>query len=69
MYQRRGLTLKALREEVGDEQFFEILSTWAADHRLGTATTDEFLELVEQVGGADAAELVRSWLTDPEPPG
>ncbi|MCB1028874.1 MAG: M1 family metallopeptidase, partial [Microthrixaceae bacterium] len=69
VYQRGGLTLKALREEVGDEQFFEILSTWAADHRLGTATTDEFLELVEQVGGADAAELVRSWLTDPEPPG
>lgn len=68
MYQRGGLTLKALRDAVGDAKFFQIMTTWAADHRLANATTDDFLALVEQVGGAQAKQLVNAWLTDPKPP-
>jgi aminopeptidase N len=68
VYQRGGLTLKALRDAVGDAKFFQIMTTWAADHRLANATTDDFLALVEQVGGAQAKQLVNAWLTDPKPP-
>ena len=45
VYQRGGLTLKALRDEVGDEAFFTIMTTWAADNALANATT-QILKLV-----------------------
>ena len=68
VYVRGGLTLKALRQEVGDTKFFTIMSTWAADHRLANANTDDFLQLVDEVGGSDAESLVSAWLSEPEPP-
>ncbi|MEZ5381530.1 MAG: M1 family metallopeptidase [Microthrixaceae bacterium] len=68
VYLRGGLTLKALREQVGDDTFFDIVERWATDHRLGNASTDDFLALVEEVGGAEASRLVSAWLTQPEPP-
>lgn len=68
VYQRGGLTLKALRDEVGDEAFFTIMTTWAADNALANATTDDFLDLVERSDGTDTRQLVEAWLTDPEPP-
>lgn len=68
VYQRGGLTLKALRGEVGDEAFFQIMKTWATDNALGNATTEDLLDLIEQDGGAEARDLVEAWLTDPEPP-
>jgi aminopeptidase N len=68
VYVRGGLTLKALRDAVGDAKFFTIMTTWAADHRLANATTDDFLQLVDEVGGSDAESLVSAWLCEPEPP-
>ncbi|MBK7164045.1 MAG: hypothetical protein IPH81_01780 [Candidatus Microthrix sp.] len=68
VYQRGGLTLKALRDEVGDKAFFAIMTTWATDNALAKATTDDFLNLVERSDGADTRRLVEAWLTDPEPP-
>ena len=35
VYRRGAMTLQALREKIGDEPFFEILRTWAAQHRYG----------------------------------
>ena len=68
VYQRGGLTLKALRDQVGDEAFFQILTTWATDNTLSNANTDDFIRLVDSSEGAEAAALVQAWLTDPEPP-
>jgi aminopeptidase N len=68
VYVRGGLTLKALRQKVGDTKFFTIMSSWAADHRLANANTDDFSQLVDQVGGSDARALVSAWLSDPKPP-
>ena len=55
-------------DEVGDEAFFKIMTTWAADNALANATTDDFLNLVESSDGADTRRLVEAWLTNPEPP-
>ncbi len=57
-----GFTLVALRDRVGDDVFFEILQTWVERFGGSTATTEEFLALVEEIAGQPARELVELWL-------
>ena len=68
VYRRGAMTLQALREKIGDEPFFEILRTWAAEHRYGTATTEEFIALSEQISGQDLSNFFQVWLYTPEKP-
>ena len=56
------MTLQALREQVGDDDFFEILRTWIEDHRGGTASTEDFIALAEEVSGDELDELFQTWL-------
>ena len=44
VYLRGGMTLQALREQVGDADFFEILRTWIDEHRNDDASTEDFIE-------------------------
>ena len=62
VYQRGALALHALRIEVGDEAFFEVLRTWVAEHTGGSVDTEMFLDHVERVTDADAREVLRPWL-------
>lgn len=62
VYQRGGMTLHALRKEVGDAKFFEILKTWAIEQRDGLATTDEFIALSEKVSGKQLDTFFEAWL-------
>ena len=48
VYIRGGMTLQALRERVGDDDFFEILRTWIDEHRDATASTADFVALAER---------------------
>jgi aminopeptidase N len=68
VYRRGAMTLQALREKIGDAPFFEILRTWAAEHRNGTATTEEFIALSEQISGQDLSNFFQVWLYTPEKP-
>lgn len=62
VYVRGAMTLHALRENVGDQAFFEILETWADTHRHGNATTTEFVTLCEQISGQSLDGLFKEWL-------
>ncbi|MEV4717988.1 M1 family metallopeptidase [Micromonospora noduli] len=62
VYQRGGMTLHALRVTVGDKAFFEILKTWAAEKRDGTATTAEFVALAERISGKQLDAIFDAWL-------
>jgi aminopeptidase N len=62
VYDRGGLTLHALRLEVGDEAFFKILKTYFERYKDGNATTDDFIAVAEEVGGKDLTEFFDSWL-------
>ena len=62
VYLRGGMTLQALREDVGDDAFFEILRTWAEEHAGATGSTEQFIALAEQVSGHDLAALFDEWL-------
>jgi len=63
VYQRGAMTLQALRETIGDSAFFALLKSWAAEHRDGNATTDDFIAAAEQsAGGKDLGPLFQAWL-------
>jgi len=52
----------ALRTRLGDEVFFSILKTYAERFQYANAGTDDFIELAEEVGGADLGEFFDLWL-------
>ncbi|MET7328611.1 M1 family metallopeptidase [Nonomuraea sp. NPDC005650] len=68
VYTRGGMTLHALRKEIGDETFFRLLKTWTAEHRYGHVTTEEFIDLAEQLSGKNLRTLFDAWLFQPHRP-
>jgi aminopeptidase N len=69
VYARGALTLHALRQEIGDDAFFELLQTWTADNEGQSVTTDDFIALAEEVSGQDLDDLFTAWLDErPLPP-
>ncbi|MFH8801866.1 M1 family metallopeptidase [Streptomyces sp. NPDC017936] len=62
VYARGAMTLHTLRTAVGDRAFFRVLRTWAAEHRHGNGTTDQFRRLAERVSGKGLDALFRTWL-------
>ena len=62
VYQRGALTLHALRLRVGDATFFEVLRSYAAAFRHQNASTDDFIELAEEIAGEDLDDLFTAWL-------
>ncbi|MBN2112682.1 MAG: M1 family metallopeptidase [Acidimicrobiia bacterium] len=62
VYLRGGLTLHALRVEVGDDTLFAILRSWAERHAYGNGSTPEFIALAEEISGADLTALFDAWL-------
>jgi aminopeptidase N len=41
---------------------------WTAEHKYGTATTQEFIDLSEQIPGQDLSDFFQVWLYTPEKP-
>ncbi len=57
-----GLTLHALRLEVGDEVFFEILPAYFERYKNGNAATADFIAVAGEVSGKDLTEFFDGWL-------
>jgi aminopeptidase N len=68
VYLRGGLTLHVLRDEVGDDAFFEIVETWVSRFGGRSATTEDLEDLAEEISGRDLAELFDVWLRSDELP-
>jgi aminopeptidase N len=68
VYKRGALTLHALRHEMGDEGFFVLVKTWAAEHRHGVVTTADFVALSESCAGRSLQEFFARWLDSPRLP-
>lgn len=72
VYFRGALALHALRTEVGDEKFREIMGVYYETFAGGDVTTEEFQQVVNDVAGDEAQATLDSWLFDeelPPPPG
>ena len=67
VYDRGALTLHALRREVGDHRFFEILEQWVITQGGGTVTTREFIDLAESIYRKDLDPLFAVWLSAGKP--
>ena len=62
VYYWGGMALHALRLEVGDEVFFEILQTYHERYSGSNATTDGFIAIAENVSGKDLQTFFANWL-------
>ena len=69
VYRRGGATIHALRRQVGDDAFFEILRTWLVRFGGGNASTADFVALSEEVSGMELAAFFEAWLGDGPVPG
>ena len=61
-----ALALHALRLEVGDEAFFEILRTYYDRFKGSNVRTSDFIAVAEEVSGQDLAAFFDSWLYSEE---
>jgi aminopeptidase N len=68
VYVRGGMTLQALRNEIGDDAFWRLLLQWAASQSSGHGTTAEFITLAEQISGQQLDALFDTWLFTAEKP-
>ena len=68
VYVRGAVALHALRLEVGDDAFFEILNTYTERFRYGNASTGDFINVSEAVSGQDLFDFFMAWLYDALPP-
>jgi aminopeptidase N len=57
-----GLTLHALRVEIGDEAFFKTMQTYFERYKGGNAATADFIAVAEEVSGKDLTEFFNNWL-------
>ncbi len=62
VYHRGAMTLQALRRTVGSRIFLTILRLWADQHRHGSATTQQFIDLAERQSGRQLDDLFQRWL-------
>jgi aminopeptidase N len=67
-YWRGALTIHALRQQVGDRAFFQILRAFASRYRDGSANTADFIALAEEVSGQQLDALFAAWLHGGEIP-
>ncbi|GAA2208166.1 M1 family metallopeptidase [Nonomuraea monospora] len=68
VYWRGGMTLQALRSEVGDDDFFAIIRAWARTKQHGNGDTNEFIALSEKISGRQLDALFQTWLYEPVKP-
>jgi len=62
VYQRGGLLLAALRDEIGDDAFFTTLRTYAERFTDANATTGDFIAVAEETAESDLGVFFDAWL-------
>jgi hypothetical protein len=62
VYARGAMTLHALRQAVGDGDFFRILREWAQLNGGGNVSTNDFSTLAEKISGKELHPLFDEWL-------
>ncbi len=63
-----AMVVHALRLQVGDEAFFNILRTYLERYKYGNAGTEEFIAVAEEVSRQELSAFFDSWLMQTELP-
>ncbi len=61
-YDGGAVVVHALRQVMGDDPFFELLTSWVADNGGSSRTTADFIELANAVHEADLGSFFDEWL-------
>lgn len=62
VYNRGAMTLQALRLQVGDTVFFNILKEYATKYQYGNVTTADFVKVAKEVSGQNLDSFFQTWL-------
>jgi aminopeptidase N len=62
VYTRGGMALQALRNRVGETDFWRILRGWVQQHRHGNGSVADFRAHAETVSGEDLDSFFTAWL-------
>jgi aminopeptidase N len=68
VYNRGAGTVHALRVKLGDDAFFAATREWIERYDDSTGTTEDFIEVFEEVSGQDLTEFFDIWLFRPVKP-
>lgn len=62
IYNRGAMTLHELRRTIGDDDFFRLLRKWTVTRGGSLVTTEDFVDLAEDVSGQDLGKFFQAWL-------
>ena len=65
VYAKGALFYKALRQEIGDQAFFDALKTYYQAHQYGIATGNDLLNIFETSSGRSLDAFYKEWLYSP----
>ena len=68
IYYRGAMTLEALREKIGEPNFFRLMHEWAAQNQYCNVTTAQFIQLAEEISGTNLEPFFDVWLYQPDKP-
>ena len=68
VYNRGAMTLHALRERIGDQDFSRLTKRWFTRYAQGNVTTRQFIDLAERVSGENLDPFFRTWIYTPTKP-
>ncbi|MDH6181986.1 aminopeptidase N [Microbacteriaceae bacterium SG_E_30_P1] len=63
VYTRGSLAIHALRKEMGDDAFFDLLYRWATEKAGQNVTWAQFEDMVDEVAGRDLGAFMSAWFT------
>jgi aminopeptidase N len=67
-YTRSAAMIHALRQRIGEDAFAAMTMTWTQDYSGGTASTEDYMALAEEVSGMDLDHFFEVWLFTPDKP-
>ncbi len=68
VYERGGMALEALRQQIGDPAFYMTMRDWATQHAYANASIGEFIALAEANSGQELDPLFQRYLYQPGKP-
>ena len=64
VYVRGAMALQALRQRIGEADFWVLLRSWVDENRYGNGSTPAFAALAERVSGEDLDGFFQAWLRE-----
>ena len=68
IYYLPALMWHTLREEIGDDAFWEMVRAWPSVHDNSGATREQYVDWVEETTGVELSEFFSAWLDGTETP-